>query len=822
MKLLKSIFWFLFVSIGLGVSILLMLAYYFEDNINQLLAKELNDRLQVPVKVKNTELSLLHHFPKASIRFEEVISMDSHGKDTLFAVEDLHISFNLLDLFGSQIDISSIYLYRGKLNLSFDRNGLGNYFIWKPSETQAQTALNLNLERIELDQIDFNLKDLKNKVSMTANIDEWVVQGKLNAGGQSFSNTGTALIQSLKSSAYTLPLPTDLNIQTAIHLNQGEWTIDPSQCKINNQQIITSLSMTEEEGFIVEFSGKNWLITEALKLVPKEQLSLSLGASLEGRLNFQGKYASQNQSFASDFDLSEGLFKSPNKPNLSKITGSGSYRSKKGWDVLSLENCSALIGQSQVKGGMKLTNSKHPVLEFQLQSQGNVKDFMPFLAFPTVQKAEAEILLDVNFKGRFKSLKKPTKTELRNATLSGSLGVKNGSMVVENQAQVFENINGKIDLHSQLTKIHFLKGQAGQSDFHLEGAVANVIPYTLIETEPIAGSLSLKSYQLNLDELLQSQAANKHSNYHLSLSPRIKLDMQLEIDQFKFRDFQAQALKGKVRMNNRFFQVESIAFKGMKGDFNGQFSINNQSSNTLSLAGYLNLNKVDIHQLFKACENFNQSVIGHQNLHGRVTGKIQLSGDWSESLEPRLSSIKSNASISITSGELINYEPLLALSEYISEDALKHIRFENLSNEIVIENQKIIVPQMDIRSSAIDLSGSGTHGFDNSLDYRLQIVLADLLFKKKSREEVSPDIVVLPDGTEKRKLHMYVKGTVDDPIVGIDNKAAAKKLVDDIKKEGQTLKEILKKEFEGKNPTPKDSSKHKPKNSGIVIEWDDD
>ena len=38
----------------------------------------------------------------------------------------------------------------------------------------------------------------------------------------------------------------------------------------------------------------------------------------------------------------------------------------------------------------------------------------------------------------------------------------------------------------------------------------------------------------------------------------------------------------------------------------------------------------------------------------------------------------------------------------------------------------ITIPQMDIRSSAIDLNASGTHSFNNEIDYAMDFSLSEL------------------------------------------------------------------------------------------------
>ena len=86
----------------------------------------------------------------------------------------------------------------------------------------------------------------------------------------------------------------------------------------------------------------------------------------------------------------------------------------------------------------------------------------------------------------------------------------------------------------------------------------------------------------------------------------------------------------------------------------------------------------------------------------------------------------------IKNGEINNFEPLKKLNKYLDDESLNRLRFADLKNEIHIENKTIYLPQMDIKSNATDIRLSGTHTFDQRIDYR---VVAPLRSKKK----IDPD-----------------------------------------------------------------------------------
>jgi hypothetical protein len=200
-------------------------------------------------------------------------------------------------------------------------------------------------------------------------------------------------------------------------------------------------------------------------------------------------------------------------------------------------------------------------------------------------------------------------------------------------------------------------------------------------------------------------------------------------------------------------------------------------------------------RLFEECGNFGQKTITHENLNGKVDATIMLSMHFTDALQAELPSVQVNSQLTIQSGELIRFKALDALSKFIRVEELRHVKFATLTNQIRIENETIIIPEMQINSSAMNLVLSGTHTFNNQIDYRFNVFLKDLLaqkFKKNHKQEEFGEI--LEDGTGAR-LYLKMTGTSDDPVIAYDTKGVLEKIKQDLKEEKKDLKQMLYEEF---------------------------
>jgi hypothetical protein len=150
-----------------------------------------------------------------------------------------------------------------------------------------------------------------------------------------------------------------------------------------------------------------------------------------------------------------------------------------------------------------------------------------------------------------------------------------------------------------------------------------------------------------------------------------------------------------------------------------------------------------------------------------------------------------------------------------------------MSNEILIRNQVITIPKMNISSSAMNIDIEGTHNFDNEIDYGLKILLTELK-KQDNKERVEDEYgAIVEDEKRKATWHFRITGTVDNPqFVPVDVKSVYSSIKEDMKKEKESIKTILKEEFGGKK-TKKDTTEniieHKEGESPkLIIKWDDE
>ncbi|MBK6341529.1 MAG: hypothetical protein IPF41_02780 [Flavobacteriales bacterium] len=142
-RLLRRVALTLAVGLVVGITALVVMATVYEEEVKAKLIGALNERLLVPVKVADIELTLIKRFPKASIRMQHVqvdeLRTDGQPADTLLAAQDPYLEFNLWDLFAGDYTVAQIHGKQVKLYPGLDANGAENYLIWRTDTSAGQS-----------------------------------------------------------------------------------------------------------------------------------------------------------------------------------------------------------------------------------------------------------------------------------------------------------------------------------------------------------------------------------------------------------------------------------------------------------------------------------------------------------------------------------------------------------------------------------------------------------------------------------------------------------------------------------------------------------
>lgn len=170
---------------------------------------------------------------------------------------------------------------------------------------------------------------------------------------------------------------------------------------------------------------------------------------------------------------------------------------------------------------------------------------------------------------------------------------------------------------------------------------------------------------------------------------------------------------------------------------------------------------IEMKSLLESFSNFDQTFITSDHLKGKANIWAEATIPFDEKWNIRTNEVLMRSAIDIRDGQLKGMKTLEDFSKYVHIDDLRDIRFNQLRNYMKIENGTVYLPVMFIQSSALNLSISGEHGFDQDILYYLKLNAGQVVSNKIKKNNVLKE---LKQARKSGWINMYfiLRGNTSD------------------------------------------------------------
>ena len=801
------------------ISATFILVYFFQDRLIRLAIEEINKNLNTKIEVEQIDLTLWKKFPQASLEFKNVRCdevTEQVEKNKLLEAESVFLSFDVWDFFTGNYTFKRIDVVNAKAYLRINEKGKSNFDILKKqhqkkdsvTSDQAFQFSKVMLKNVEVDFID---EQLQHVIHIT--VHRLDLKGKFSEKRHTSRLRGKLFIDRLAfhDETYVQHRQVEINVGFDNNSETKQITIDKGQIGVENLKIEASgIFRTDSTGYVdLNLEGKKLNIQSFISLLPGEWRKFENEYRSEGEFFLKSKIRGKTSrgnipDMEFNFGVRHGVITyKPTQTQMKNLNLTGrfiSVKNGKEWGAY-INQLNGKLKNTLLSGNFSYEMLGHPVMKFSAKGLADLSEIYAFIPLPGISSMQGMIELDVIFEGSAKNTREFTFDDYQRSSLNGIAQLNNVTIQMENQRHPFSNMKGTLEFNRSDAIIRNLSGTVGNSDLTLNGSVKNLPAYLFISDAPLHIDANARSSHVVLHEWLSSEEKDKPVNqpvheFHLKLPDRVNVSLNMQIGKLEFNKFHAENIQGVFTFRNRSLQAESVTMHAFGGLVKLSGIANGKQDPLIRVNAEVSLQGILLNRLFEECGNFGQKTITHENLNGKVDAFINLSMNFTDALMVELPSVLVNSQVTIQNGELIRLKSLDALSKFIRLEELRHVKFATLTNQIRIENETIIIPEMQINSSAINLVLSGTHTFKNQVDYRFNVFLKDLLaqkFKKNRKQEEFGEII--QDEDTGARLYLKMTGTVDDPIVAYDTKGVREKIKQDLKEEKKDLKQMLYEEF---------------------------
>lgn len=824
---------------------LFVASFVMQDTVAGIVLRSLNKNISTKYEFKSVRLSFLKKFPKASLDLRSVLVHSSPGfdktcfkginTDTLLYAGSASLEFSLLDVVRGIYDIDRIGIRDGRLNLFTDTLGAVNYDISVEGEKNESGNFILNLERINISDVTAVYNDPGTRLLIKGHVDNGRLKTRITGSDIDFTAEGGFIIDLFRLHGFTIAKSINADADLNLFRSSRGILFRKSSLKLDNYVFGLAGTISDDDVYDLVITGNQIDIAVIKDYLPEKQKALIADYNPTGMLNVKGLIKGPsthvvNPGIDVSFDVENGFVTyGASAVKIKDVSFKGGFTngSKKSAETcsLSVTGFSGSLGSSKYSGSLQLSDFNELYGRLDLAGRVIPEEIKEFFRLDNISTASGSIDLDLKMEGFIPDKEKYDLSDLFAFDPDAEMKFNSFCLGLKHDSVLVEDVEGNIMISDTLM-VRDVRLTFREQKFSLNGNFINFPGWVSGKNVVLTGSADLSSDRLLpvlLFPGLADTTSERETAFHFPGD--VIIDLKFKTGNLVYKTFQAENITADLNYKPGTLNFKSLSLNSMDGLISGNgFMVQNADKSFMG-RGNFTLDKINVNKAFKYFRNFDQDFIKAENLSGKLKGSLSLLLPMDSLLNPNFKSITAEGKFALTDGALVDFKPIEELSSFIHISELQNIHFDKLENDFFIRNNFIYLPEMDVKSSAADLSVNGKHSWDNDYEYHIKILLSEALSKKfgKPKPNTSEFGAVEDDGLGRTSLLLKITGNDEDVKVSYDMKAATSKVKNEIRSERQNLKTILNQEFGwyGNDTTVTKPTPQKPKRFRITWEETD-
>ena len=685
-------------------------------------------------------LSFLRDFPNLTVSISNsgITGFVPFEGDTLVHVNQFNLTLNLMSIInGSQIEIENILLDNMILNILVLADGSSNYDITFPAEeaiTDTSTAqTSILIKRWELKGADIvyydqtlpfytTLFDMQHVGSGTFTGDIFSMKSESSVGSFSMAYDDTEYITNKKL---------DAKVEMEMDLEKFKFTFKENVFNLNALPFTFDgyIEMPGEDiAMDLNFGGKSLDIKSLLSLTPGDYEAYLKGVSASGDFNLGGYIRGiYNDSLMPAFNI-----------NMEVVDGKVAYVDS----PVPIENLNVKMVVDIP--GADWTLASFSVSPFSMTMQNEpfsatilVEDFENYrwdmtakgsLDFEKITKIFpidstkllGKLTLDLQTKGNYAAVENEKYDQL---PTSGRMALKD--FALENAAvpQGVSISNASVSFDPKSINLTQLIGKAGKSDFNLSGTISNYIAYALNDSAVLAGSFSLNSTLLDINELMAGEEteADTAALEAIRIPQNIEFLFSASITQIIFDDMIMDNFTGSLLVKDGAIDMKKTGFSilGGKIEMTGMYnSLPEQPVYDFDMA----IKDMEIAAAFKSFNTMRKLAPFAEKMSGAFSTNFKVNGFMDNAMNPIYETMNGIALINVARAALQDVKLLSAISAVTSLKSKDGgISMKDVLMNMTIENGIVNMKPFDVVLGGYTTTIEGSNTISGKLFYAMKV-----------------------------------------------------------------------------------------------------
>ena len=756
---MRKIFKILGIFIVVLLLVLIATPFLFRGKLEKLLKETLNKNLDATVAWNSVNLSLIKSFPDAALTLSE-FSIANKGVfegDTLIYGDRLELDMGLKQLFKKAdkdpIQINTLILDGAIVNIKILEDGTANYNITKETDTAADkqdqtenTPFNLGLQHYELNDAIINYDDASTQTKLSLTHLNHEGNGDFSVAQSTLSTKTHSQVSLIYDNINYLDNNTiDLIADIGLDVENQKYTFKENKAILNALPLVFDgfIQLLDDGNMIdLHFETEQSDFKNFLAVIPETYERNLDEVKTAGDFSVNGNIKGiANDTYIPTLNIAvksnNASFNYPSLPKqVDEITLDMLLKNETGITkdtYLNIDKLHFKIDEDEFAANGTLKNLTTNML-VNLAMTGRLDLSKIDEVYPVEFKDPLSGILDLDIETRF-DMDAIDNHLYDRIYKTGDLKITDLNYTSDKLPKPLQVHQADINLNSERIKLERFSGETGATDINATGVIENLIPYVMSK-EDLKGNFKITSKVFDLHDFTipeEEEASSKTTKD--SGRPTLQaVDTGVRIPDFldASLDFSAQKViydnidlanvSGSLVVKDEEAQLRNI----VSDIFNGKAGVNG-SVNTKDRVPLFDINldlaNIDIQESFEKLELLKSLAPIANVIKGALTTTLNLQGSMDKNLNPVLNTVGGDAFAKLISAAIEAKEsPLIsAFDSQLNFVDLSKINLSNLTTKMRFENGQVAIDPIGFKIEGIDAIVSGGHGFDNSLNYNLQL-----------------------------------------------------------------------------------------------------
>lgn len=342
-----------------------------------------------------------------------------------------------------------------------------------------------------------------------------------------------------------------------------------------------------------------------------------------------------------------------------------------------------------------------------------------FYTFEQGTNLDGKLNADLRFKGKKSMVDKKQYDAIQS---SGKLQVRDLIYKSKEYPEGLQLTQADLDFTPSTIHIPTATGMFLATRFNASGNIDNAIGYAL-KDEPLAGKLQFNADKIDLNKWMgqsgaETTAGGTTASAPIAVPANLNMSLQAKIDELVYDKVSYDNIQGQVVIANEAVNLQNLSMQALGGtiNLNGSYSTR-ESKLKPDIQLRYQLTGLDMEQTFKAYNTVKYLMPVGEFISGKLNSGLLMSGKLGENMMPDLPSLTGEGNLLVIDGFLSKFKPLELLASKLQINGLDKISIKDIKTYFDFVKGKVMVKPFKVKVSDIEMEIGGMHGFDQSLDY---------------------------------------------------------------------------------------------------------